>query len=237
MSTHLDHLKEWRPGILKDKILDLGSGRGSFLIDVKKQGGNAIGIETSQNYIELSHAGAKEAGVEIEVKAAVGEHLPFENDQFDFINMAEVIEHVENPATVLAETYRVLSNNGAVYMSVPNRFGMRDQHYGIYGINWMPRSLAMRLLTVFRAHKDYSTENEIGCQRLDSMHYFTLRAIVKLCQKSGFECSDIRLQKILAGKQPSLKSKLLSLIYRFARLFYFDSFHLKLSKNPRSQAN
>ena len=225
MSTHLDHLKEWRPGILKDKILDLGSGRGSFLIDVKKQGGNAIGIETSKSYIELSHTRAKEAGVLIEVKKAVGEHLPFPNNQFDFVNMAEVIEHVENPEAVLRETYRVL-----------NTVGMRDQHYGIYGINWMPRWLAMRLLTLFGSHKDYSTEKEIGFQRLDSMHYFTLGDITRLCKKVGFECDDIRLLKIQA-KNPSVKNKLVSLAYKIARIFYFDSFHLKLQKITSSASN
>ena len=143
--------------------------------------------------------------------------------------MTEVIEHVEIPKTVLSEVYRVLKTGGVVYMSVPNRFGMKDQHYNLYFINWLPRKLAMGVLSLFKAHIEYSTEKEIGFQRLDAMHYFTLPKITKLCQDSLFKVEDIRLQKI--SKKSGLRKKFLIIAYHLAKLFYFDSFHLKLTKN------
>ena len=41
-----------------------------------------------------------------------GVHMPFENESFDSIICNEVLEHVFNPATFLAEIHRILKSNG-----------------------------------------------------------------------------------------------------------------------------
>jgi SAM-dependent methyltransferase len=227
---HLRHVQDWCPRVLEGKILDIGCASGKFLIEVAKAGGDGIGIEKSGPFIEAAHERAKNAGTTIRVEKGVGEKLPFGDMTFGFVNMSELIEHVRDPEQVLREVRRVLTDDGSVYMSVPNRYGMWDPHFHVFFVNWLPRALAPAFLRVFGRHKDYSKEHEIGFQRLDEMHYFTLRGITKLCRHVGFRVTDNRLQKIKAARMSPMRTAVFLLGYRVARLFYLDTFHLSLTK-------
>lgn len=46
-------------------------------------------------------------------------HLPFGKESFDLVIANVVLEHVENPAQVVKEIYRVLKKGGRVYAMVP----------------------------------------------------------------------------------------------------------------------
>ena len=85
------------------KILDLGSGDGNFLIAAAKQGSQAVGLELNDEYIIRSKKLAEQESVDIEVVQGVAEKMPFENNSFDFINISEVIEHVQSPEDLLKE--------------------------------------------------------------------------------------------------------------------------------------
>lgn len=53
-------------------------------------------------------------------KIGNAEDLPFEDGKFDFILIAEVVEHLENPEKVLSEAHRVLMPNGYLLVTTPN---------------------------------------------------------------------------------------------------------------------
>lgn len=231
MKTHIDYVLEWYPDLLKNKILDLGSGLGAVLVEITKRGGNVVGIETSDEFIGITKTRAKEAGVTVNVTKGMGETLPFGDAEFDFVNMTEVIEHVIDPEKVLKEVYRVLRPGGQVYMSVPNRFAFRDHHYDLILVNWLPRSFAQTFIKIFGEHKDYNRTNQIGLERLDQMHYYTFGAIKKLCKSLGFTVFDIRIGKIKKKYPSKLVQLIMIFIYKTARLAYFESFHLQLIKS------
>ena len=48
------------------------------------------------------------------------EQLAFGNSTFDRVYCTEVLEHVQNPRTVLREMHRVLKEHGVAVVSVPN---------------------------------------------------------------------------------------------------------------------
>jgi len=50
---------------------------------------------------------------------AFGEGLPFPDGCFDLVVASGVIEHTTNPFSVVAEAFRVLKNNGKLYISTP----------------------------------------------------------------------------------------------------------------------
>jgi SAM-dependent methyltransferase len=58
-----------------------------------------------------------------------GHDLPFADDQFDFVMMTAVLEHVVSPSTVVAEVSRVLKPGGGVYAVTPF---MQQVHMGAY---------------------------------------------------------------------------------------------------------
>ncbi len=226
--THFDHLADTIPDIPKRRILDLGCGRGEFLVDAASRGVTVVGLEYNPLYIEEALALAKEKQVAITVQQGAAEHMPFEDGSFDFINMAEVIEHVADPLLTLREVYRVLAPGGLCYMSVPNRYGLKDPHFHLYGVNWLPRSVSDLYLSLFDKHKEYT--QAAGHQRLRDMHYYRYDRIVEICRSVGFGAMDIREQKVVKRFQASSIRSVIPLAYHMLRSWYFDTFHLLLTK-------
>ena len=220
---HFQHLQIVVPDLKERHILDLGSGRGGVLVEATKEGFSIEGLEYSARYIELAEAKAKERGVVIKQRQGKGEALPYDNQSFGFVNMAEVIEHVEEPEAVMKEVYRVLKPGGSVYLSVPSRYGAFDPHFKIYGVNWVPRAWSDRFISIFGKHKEYT--NETGEQRLSHMHYYTLGAIRKLLREVGYSVYDIRELKI-KQKLPKSLSPFALMVYRLVRSWYFNTYHL-----------
>lgn len=227
MKTHFEHLLDIVPDLKNRRVLDLGSGRGKFLVELVQNNVESVGLELNRDYIQKSLSLAKEKGVSIHVDQGVGEELSYKDSSFDFINMAEVIEHVDSPDKVMKESFRVLKDGGLMYVSVPNRFGLKDQHFDLYFINWMPRFLSEMILTFLRRHKEYG--GTIGFQRLSQMHYKTYRSARRLFLKHGFKAEDIRLKKI-SKRFSGPVYYLASFIYHLLRPWYFDSFHFLLKK-------
>jgi SAM-dependent methyltransferase len=108
-----------------------------------------------------------------------GERLPLATASVAFVHCAQVLEHVASPRAFLAELRRVLVPGGHVYLTAINRFAFRDPHFGVRGVNWMPRRLGDRVLAWLGA------ENPEGGQLLARMHYFTRAGFRRLCAASG----------------------------------------------------
>lgn len=208
------------------KVLDIGSGRGQFLCAMSKLGFSAFGVEASPDYIAQSKALAAKEGVSISISEASAERLPFGENSFDFVNAAEVSEHVGNPETMIKEIFRVLKRGGQAYVSFHNRCGIYDYHYHMYFINWMPRTFAEIILKIFGKEKKDSI---IGRQKLSTMHYYTYGRINKIVLSSGFLIHDIRVGKI-KDKFSRATSFFLFLYLFILRPFYFNTFHFLLKK-------
>jgi ubiquinone/menaquinone biosynthesis C-methylase UbiE len=227
--THFDQLKSHIPNLDKIDILDLGSGQGDFLIDATKKGAHIIGLEKSEAYIQITKSKAAQENIPVNLISGIGEKLPFNNNSFDFINMAEVIEHVESPLSVLKEVYRVLRPGGQAYMSIPNRFGIRDPHFHLYFVNWLPRSICNLYISLFKKHKNYNFK-DIGYQNLTEMHYYTRGQISRLVKSIGFSIKDSREKKI-ANKYPHKLLFTLALIaYRLISIVHPSTFHFLIKK-------
>lgn len=226
--SHWDNLVRHVPGLAHASILDLGAGKGAFLLEAAQHGAKVSGLEMSDTYISLAKERLASAGYAAEIVQGVAEKLPFPDNSFDFINMGEVVEHIESPQQMLREAYRVLRPGGHAYLSAPNRYAIRDQHFHLYFVNWIPRSLADTFIALFGKHKEYS-DTSAGRQRLADMHYYTYGSIVRLVQSIGFRVEDMRSLRI-KKEMPDFKGAAARLIYPLARAAYFDAFHLLLTR-------
>jgi len=121
------------------KILDVGSGDKPIFHDFK----NVIEVD-NLNYIYQPKAGFKPDGTQVianikewregEIKKvfnvyrkrnfiiADGCNLPFKNEQFNTVCLAEVLEHVPEPLLLIKEAERVLKKNGLVLITVPDEY-------------------------------------------------------------------------------------------------------------------
>ncbi len=228
--THLDALLRHFPDLLARRVLDVGCGRGAFVADVAARGGEVVGLEPNPAYADETRARLVARGVAAEIVGGPGEAMPFEDGSFGFANVCEVIEHVEDPRAMMGEIARVLAPGGEAYVSAPNRFGFRDQHFYLYGINWLPRPWAERIIGLLGRHKDYS--GPAGRQRLSDMRYFTRAAFFRLAAAAGLEAEDLRERLVRRRFASRLLRPCALAAYRLAATFFLDSFHFAVRK-PR----
>ncbi|MDQ5958064.1 MAG: hypothetical protein QG665_412 [Patescibacteria group bacterium] len=227
MKKHISELLKFCPNLLSATVLDVGAGRGKFIDSLLEVNflGTIKGFEPAECYV--SELRAKFSSVpKVEIIRGVAESIPFENNQFDFLNVSEVVEHVESPQKTLQEIYRVLKPGGCAYISVPSRFAIFDPHFHLWFVNWMPRTWSDFFIKIFGRHKDYNGAG--GRHRLGEMHYFTYRKFIKLCLQQGFVVTDTRRAKIVAWPIP--KRLVGIFLYSLVKNFYFQTFHFFLNK-------
>ncbi len=110
---------QWGAEIVAGKsVLDAGSGTGYGAALMLKAGAErVVGVDAAEAAVSRSRQLAKDA----EFVVADVRSLPFPDRAFDIVTCFEVIEHVEGAQEVLAELKRVLTSDGVLLISSPNR--------------------------------------------------------------------------------------------------------------------
>jgi 2-polyprenyl-3-methyl-5-hydroxy-6-metoxy-1,4-benzoquinol methylase len=101
-----------RPG---GRLLDVGCGPGLFLDEARKKGWDAAGLDLS--------TWARKWGKEhygVDIATGTLEEVSFPAGSFDVVVMLDVIEHLKDPKTTLAEARRILKNGGVLCVSTPD---------------------------------------------------------------------------------------------------------------------
>lgn len=159
-----------------NKILEIGCGAGSTGLALKKEGKGkeVIGIEIVPEI-------AKKAKDKLD-KVICGDievlDLPFDEGYFDYVIMADVLEHLRDPWKVVRKTGYYLKKQGYIIASIPN---IR---------NW---SILKDL--IFKGKWEYAKEGI-----LDDTHlrFFTKKSIIGLFKNNGF--SEIEIMPVFKIK-------------------------------------
>lgn len=88
----------------KQRLIDIGCGTGVFLDFFWSCGFDLTAVDSSPAM--LAHA-RKRMGDKVEFHVANGEHLPFDDREFDYATVMTVLEFSENPERLLREASRV----------------------------------------------------------------------------------------------------------------------------------
>jgi ubiquinone/menaquinone biosynthesis C-methylase UbiE len=95
------------------KVLDVGAGIGEFLESYK----DSVGID--KDFAAVSYCTSKG----LECVQADAHRLPFHDDSFDGVLLNNLLEHIEDPDTVMGEIRRVLKDGGKLVMELPGKKG------------------------------------------------------------------------------------------------------------------
>lgn len=97
------------------RVLDIGSGYGFFLEEMKKRGWDAEGVE-------LSETGRKHTQDQIDVTLHQHplESICLSEGSFDVVTLFYVIEHLSDPISTLKEVYRILRPGGLILLRWPH---------------------------------------------------------------------------------------------------------------------
>lgn len=98
----------------KGKVLDYGSGNGSFLKRAKDLGHDVIGIEFDPEAIDVSAVLGLTVLSPEEATASIGER------SIDFVSFAHVLEHVPEPLVTLREARRWMKEGAGLFIELPN---------------------------------------------------------------------------------------------------------------------
>lgn len=180
-------------------VLDLGCGWGGVVFHAATQASRAVGIEPDTERLDIARALQKETGAaQVELLEGVGEKLPFPDNTFDIVASYQVLEHVQNPAQVMAEVARILKPGGTFHFSTPNYMAFYEPHYKVFWLPLLPKSIARFYLKLRGRKPDF----------LAHINYVNPIAIRKMLRHSRLRFTDLHLQSAIAKCQRILAHRL-----------------------------
>ena len=99
----------------KGKLLDVGSGFGFFLLEMKQRGWEVEGVEVSQKAIDYARN-----VLSVPVHPGPLETIGFPENYFDGVSAFYVIEHLPHPMAFLKECQRILKPGGIFLARYPH---------------------------------------------------------------------------------------------------------------------
>jgi ubiquinone/menaquinone biosynthesis C-methylase UbiE len=132
---------------LKGKtVLDVGCNVGGGIVVLSELGAECVGIDLNKDDLSICRQRLNMHKLNADILCADGYQMPFNKEQFDVVICTEVLEHVKDRKTMIREMSRVLKKGGLLYLSFPNLLSLRnlfsDPHYKLFGVTFMPLSLA-----------------------------------------------------------------------------------------------
>ncbi|MDQ2809041.1 MAG: class I SAM-dependent methyltransferase [Chloroflexota bacterium] len=226
------------------RLLDLGSGMGGLAVALAREGATLVGLDYNPAYCAIARLRARRYGLTLPLIVGAGEALPFPAGSFAVVINLDVLEHVRDPAQVVAEIARVLRPGGACLTSAPNRFAFRDAHYHLPGINWLPRPWAE---TVIRRAGHGKEQGSLLTDRqaLSALNTYTWAGFAALARRQGLRAVDQVEERLRGGEIRQLtgirrgllqivrRAGLLVPIYRVYRCGWQGTFQARLEKPRR----
>ena len=188
--------RRYRFGLKRSLVV--GAGRGGLTCNLLLRGYSVDSIEPYKPYLDIIEYKFSKYAIKGNLLNGTAENVELPAEFYDFVAMIDVIEHVEDPAIVLTKLRQALVENGAIYLTVPNRFHLRDPHYKMYFICLMPLKWSDRLLKFLGRLKE---DGENGRQQLSTMHYYRFRSFVHFAESLGFKVIDIRRLQTLEPEE------------------------------------
>jgi 2-polyprenyl-6-hydroxyphenyl methylase/3-demethylubiquinone-9 3-methyltransferase len=104
------------------RALDVGCGGGLLSEALSRRGARVTGVDLAPGMIEVARLHAAEEGLDIDYRVAAAEELAASGAQsFDVITCMEMLEHVPQPAQMLATLASLVRPRGSVFISTLNR--------------------------------------------------------------------------------------------------------------------
>ena len=109
-------------GLAGKRVLDVGCGGGLLSEGMATLGAEVTGIDLSDKALGVARLHLLESGQKVDYRAISVEELAAEAPaSFDAVTCMEMLEHVPNPASVVAACAKLVKPGGQVFLSTLNR--------------------------------------------------------------------------------------------------------------------
>jgi 2-polyprenyl-6-hydroxyphenyl methylase/3-demethylubiquinone-9 3-methyltransferase len=108
---------------LKDKtVLDVGCGGGILSESMAAKGANVTGIDLGEKALKVAQLHSLESGEKVDYQLIAVEDLVKSHEaSYDVVTCLEMLEHVPDPASVVAACAKLVKPGGHVFFSTINR--------------------------------------------------------------------------------------------------------------------
>ena len=104
------------------RVLDVGCGGGILAESMARAGANVTGIDLAEKSLAVAKLHGLESGVQVDYRAVSTEAFALEQpESFDLVCCMEMLEHVPEPASVIAACAQLAKPGGHVVFSTLNR--------------------------------------------------------------------------------------------------------------------
>ncbi len=109
------------------KVLDTGSGRGEYSLEMSKYFKKVIGVEPFEDAYSFAVK-----NIPKKIKNLSFYYSNLENfsskEKFDLIVILTVFEHLQNPQKTFNRALSLLKKDGIIYLTAPNKYWLFEQH-------------------------------------------------------------------------------------------------------------
>ena len=154
----------------KGIALDVGCGLGYITDYLSVKGIQTIGLDISANVLSK----AKIVNPSMFLLLASGVNLPFKGQSFYTVILNDVLEHVSyrDGKLILKQIRNVMQSKGKLYISVANKYQIREPHTLMFFVTWLPRIVYDPIIR--KMHN------------MVSIFPYTVNRLSNLCNEIGF---------------------------------------------------
>lgn len=118
----VSYIERQAQGVEGKRILDIGCGGGILTEALAQKGARVTGIDMAELSLKVARLHLHESALEIDYQLSTVEAFAELNEaQFDIVTCLELLEHVPDPASVIAAATRLLKPDGVLFLSTINR--------------------------------------------------------------------------------------------------------------------
>jgi len=171
------------------RLLEIGCGTAPLLVAAASRFDQVVGVDIAFRWLVVAKKRLADERVDLPLICACAEALPFPDEAFDRVVADSVLEHVRDQEKALAQCHRVLTPNGRLFVSTPNRFSLGpDPQVGIWGGGILPE----RWLASY-------VERQGGIP--PKRRLLSARSLSALIRRAGFGAPRVMLPDIANGQR------------------------------------
>ena len=118
----LNYIEQRAGGLSGKQVIDIGCGGGILSESMALQGAEVTGIDMGEAPLSIAQLHSLESGVEIDYQQITAEKMAELNPaRYDIVTCMEMLEHVPDPASVIAACSALVKPDGHIFFSTINR--------------------------------------------------------------------------------------------------------------------
>jgi 2-polyprenyl-6-hydroxyphenyl methylase/3-demethylubiquinone-9 3-methyltransferase len=165
-----------RAPLAGQKVLDLGCGGGILAEAMAALGASVTGIDAAEAPLAVAQLHLEGSGVAVDYRLATAEQFAEEAcGRFDVVACMELLEHVPDPASIVAASARLVKPGGDVFFATLNR-NPKSFLFAIVGAEYLLRLVkkgthSYRRFVKPSELKGWSKAGGLEFQDLRGLHY------------------------------------------------------------------